>query len=56
MKSRASYLVNLLKEKGLTIGSVESMTGGMFASEITSINGASEVFKGSLVIYSPLVK
>ena len=56
MKSRASYLVNLLKEKGLTIGSVESMTGGMFASEITSINGASEVFKGSLVTYSPFVK
>lgn len=56
MKSRVNDLVNLLKEKKLTIGSVESMTGGMFASEITSISGASQVFKGSIVAYSPLVK
>ena len=45
-------LVNLLKEKGLTIGSIESLTGGLFASEITSIPGASKVYKGSIVTYA----
>lgn len=45
-------LIKLLKEKHLTIGSVESMTGGLFASFLTSISGASSVFKGSLITYS----
>lgn len=49
-------LVQLLKEKSLTIGSVESMTGGLFASSITSVPGASKVYKGSVVSYSPLIK
>ena len=49
-------LVNKLKEKNLTIGSIESMTGGLFASTITSVPGASKVFKGSVVSYSPLIK
>lgn len=44
-------LVNLLKEKQLTLGSVESMTGGLFASELTCIPGVSQVFKGSLITY-----
>ena len=44
-------LVSLLKEKNLTIGSIESMTGGLFASGITSIPGASKVFKGSVVCF-----
>ena len=49
-------LVELLKAKHLTIGSIESMTGGLFASSITSVPGASKVFKGSVVSYSPLIK
>lgn len=49
-------LVNKLKEKKLTIGSVESMTGGLFAASITSIAGASKVYKGSIVSYSPKIK
>ncbi len=44
-------ILELLKEKNLTLGSVESMTGGLFASKITSVPGASEVFKGSVVTY-----
>lgn len=44
-------LLKLLKEKHLTLGSVESMTGGMFASCFTSIPGASYVYKGSLITY-----
>jgi PncC family amidohydrolase len=40
-----------LIEKGLTLSSVESLTGGLFASEMTSISGASHFFKGALVTY-----
>ena len=45
-------LVNLLKNKNQTISSMESCTGGLFASEITNINGSSDIFKLGLVTYS----
>ena len=44
-------IIDLLAEKNLTLGSVESMTGGLFAAKITSIPGASKVFKGTIVTY-----
>ncbi len=37
--------------KDITIASVESFTGGLFASEIIKEPGASKYFKGSLVTY-----
>ncbi len=46
-------VVRILKEKGLTIASAESCTGGMFASAITDVPGASEVLSSSYVTYSP---
>ena len=49
-------LVKSLKTKGLTIASIESLTGGMFASLMSSVPGASSVFKGSLVSYQTIVK
>ena len=42
----------LMKQKGLTLGSVESFTGGLFAREITRIPGASKFYKGALVTYA----
>ena len=45
-------LVKLLKIKNKTISSMESCTGGMFASELTNIDGSSYVFKLGLVTYS----
>ena len=42
----------LFKEIGLTLGSVESFTGGLFAREITSVPGASKFYKGGLVTYA----
>lgn len=44
-------LIKKLKKLKLTIGSVESMTGGAFSKAITDIAGASEVYKGSLICY-----
>lgn len=45
-------LVKLLKNKNQTISSMESCTGGLFASEITNVDGSSEIFKLGLVTYS----
>lgn len=43
---------SLFREKGRTLGSVESFTGGGFAKAITSVSGASHFFKGALVTYA----
>lgn len=45
-------LLKAYKEKGLTLGSVESMTGGLFSAKFTEIPGSSAVFKGGIVTYS----
>lgn len=42
----------LFRDKGRTLGSVESFTGGGFAKDITSVSGASHFFKGALVTYA----
>lgn len=45
-----------LKEKGLTVSTAESCTGGGLAACITSIAGASDYYKGSVVAYSNEIK
>lgn len=47
---------NLLKNRGLSIATAESCTGGTIASRLTSVAGCSEYFKGSVVAYSNEVK
>ena len=49
-------LVKILTKKKLKIAFAESCTGGMFASEMTSISGASKVFGLGLVTYSNQAK
>ena len=49
-------LVRKLIKKKLKISLVESCTGGMLASTITSISGASKVFSLGLVTYSNQAK
>ena len=50
------FLVKKLIKKRLNISFAESCTGGMLASSITSISGASKVFNLSLVTYSNQAK
>lgn len=45
-------IVGMLKNSNKTISVMESCTGGLFASEITNIDGSSDVFKLGLVTYS----
>ena len=49
-------LVKILIKKKLKIALAESCTGGMLASEITCISGASKVFGLGLVTYSNQAK
>ena len=49
-------LAKILTKKRLKIAFAESCTGGMLASEITSISGASKVFGVGLVTYSNQAK
>ena len=49
-------LVNKLNKKKIKISFVESCTGGLLASSITSINGASKVFNLGLITYSNQAK
>lgn len=50
--SLQSSLGKILKSRGESISTAESCTGGMIASLITSVSGASEYFHGSVVSYS----
>ena len=45
-------LVRILKEKGLTITTAESLTGGMVSAAIIKVPGASAVFNQGFVTYS----
>lgn len=46
----------LLREKGWTVSTAESCTGGYVAHLITSVSGSSDYFEGSVVSYSNKVK
>ncbi|MFC1950662.1 CinA family protein [Chloroflexota bacterium] len=43
---------NLLRQKGLTLGIVESATGGLISHLITNVSGSSDYYKGSVIAYS----
>jgi nicotinamide-nucleotide amidase len=46
----------LVEEAGLTVSVAESMTGGLVASRLVEVPGASEWFKGGVVSYASEVK
>jgi len=49
-------VLQLCRERGLTLATAESITGGMIGSRLTSVPGSSEVFVGGIVAYSDEVK
>jgi nicotinamide-nucleotide amidase len=55
-RSTAELVVDLLRDRGLTLGTAESCTGGLLAARITDAPGSSDVFLGSIVSYSDSVK
>ena len=56
MKELAFRVIELLKEKNLTLATAESCTGGLISKAITDVSGASEVFLGGIVSYANEVK
>ena len=49
-------LISVLKKKKIKLSIAESCTGGMLSSTITSVSGASKVFRMGLVTYSNQAK
>lgn len=56
MEENAEKVVKLLQEQKLHISTAESLTGGMLASAIVDIGGASNVFEEGYITYSDNVK
>ena len=52
----ALRLVHVLADAGLTVATCESLTGGLVGATITSIPGASAVFRGGLITYASDLK
>ncbi|WP_248616741.1 CinA family protein [Paraoerskovia marina] len=53
---RARQVVELCAEHGLTVGTAESLTGGLVAATLVDVPGASAVFRGSVVSYATDLK
>ncbi len=51
-----SAVLDLLRAQGRSLALAESVTGGLVAARITSVPGASDVFRGSVVSYTTEVK
>ncbi|MFT4657274.1 MAG: nicotinamide-nucleotide amidase [Candidatus Aldehydirespiratoraceae bacterium] len=51
-----SVVLELCRERGLTLGVAESVTGGLVGARLTGVPGASDVFVGSIVSYATRVK
>ena len=47
----AQEAVALLQARGLTVGTCESLTGGMICSTLVDVPGASKVVRGGLITY-----
>lgn len=56
VSSLEEVVEDLLREKGLTLGCAESITGGLMAKRLTDIPGSSQVFRGGVVSYTNEVK
>jgi nicotinamide-nucleotide amidase len=49
-------VLDLCRQRGLTLATAESATGGMVSERLTAVAGASDVFLGGIVAYANAVK
>jgi nicotinamide-nucleotide amidase len=49
-------VLDLCRERGLTLAAAESCTGGLVAARLTDVAGSSDVFRGGIVAYADGVK
>ena len=55
-ESMEDVVASLLRERGLTLSVAESLTGGLIASRLVNVAGASTWFRGGLVSYASQIK
>jgi nicotinamide-nucleotide amidase len=52
----AELVLELLRERGLTLATAESCTGGLVGARLTDVAGSSDVFLGGVIPYSNAAK
>lgn len=55
-KDRAARIARIAQERGVTVATAESLTGGMIATQLAAAEGASTWFRGGVVAYSTEAK
>ena len=55
-RDTAKLALRLLAARGQTVGTAESLTGGLVAATLTTVPGASAVFRGGIVAYAADLK
>jgi nicotinamide-nucleotide amidase len=56
MNTLEERIGTLLIERGLTVGTVESATGGLISHRLTGVPGSSDYYLGSIISYSNEIK
>lgn len=56
LHSKASLLVERLTQLNKNLSTAESCTGGLIASSITNVSGASKIFLGGFIVYATEMK
>lgn len=54
--ARVAEVVELLKQRGQTVATAESLTAGLVAAALTTVPGSSAVVRGGLVVYATDLK
>ena len=55
-QEKLEKFIEILKTQNITLGVAESLTGGLLSATIVNVSGASQIYKGAIIAYSPEIK